>query len=329
MGSIISSLGHYVPATLITNADLVKMGLDTSDEWIKERTGIKTRRFCDPTQASSDLGVKAAQHCLNNSTLSRNDIDLILVATSTPDHLSFPSTACIIQNKLNCKQIPAFDISAACSGFSYALTTATKFLDGHTYKHCLIVGVDCLSKITNLTDRSTAILFADGAGAALVSYSETTTHGLCYSKLYADGSLAALLEVPGGGTKNPLTPSTFLEKKHTIHMDGKSVFKTAVTTVTHAIKEAMSSLKIGSNDITYLVCHQANQRILSAIGKHLQLSESQLVSNVANYGNTSAASIPLALSELYEQKPFKSGDIIILAGFGAGFTWGINVIKWQ
>ncbi len=328
MAAKIISLGHTKPTRKISNQYFVEMGLDTSDEWIKERTGIHSRYFTNNEKASSDLGYEAAINCLDNANLKSSAIDLIIVATSTPDHNGFPSTACLIQEKLKCPNIPAFDISAACSGFVYALSTAEGFLATKKYSNILVIGVDCLSKITNMEDRGTCILFGDGAGAALLSQSDTIDEGILLSTINANGSLANILAVPKGGSKHPFNETIAKEKSHFIEMDGQSVFKQAIKLVVNEIKQSLLSVNLTPPDIDYLICHQANQRILDKICQNLSIPLEKSITNIHKFGNTSAASIPLAMSEFHNQTGFKKGDIIVLAGFGAGFTWGITIIKW-
>ena len=328
MKSKIIALGHMAGEEKVPNEYFVKKGLDTSDQWIRERTGIKTRHFVKPETASSDLGYMAAKMCLANANLLATDIDLIITATSTPDHISFPSTACLIQKKLGCSTIPAFDISAACSGFCYALTTADAFIQSKKFKRILVIGVDCLSTITNMNDRGTCILFGDAAGAALLESTEDDTSGMISSSIQADGNLSDILIVPKGGSKYPFDLNVANEAKHYIKMDGSTVFKQAIKIVVSEIKKALSELNLNTEDVDYLVCHQANQRILDKITEHLNIPKEKCLSNIHDYGNTSAASIPLVLSEFNKDKGFKKGDVIVLAGFGAGFTWGISIIRW-
>lgn len=327
MGNKVNGLGHFVPNTVITNEDFVKRGLDTNNDWIVERTGIHQRRFVDNQMGSSDLAYEAALKCINNSTITADNIDLIIVATSTPDYLSFPSTACILQQKLNCKNIPAFDLSAACSGFCFALSTAENYLLNPNYNNILIVGVDCLSSITNHEDRKTAILFGDGAGAMIVSKTDSET-SILYSKMYSDGNYQDILKVAEGGSKKPISEDVVKNKTHFIQMDGKAVFKNAISATVPAIKKALDDISLDIDNIDYLVCHQANKRILDKIAQKIGVDNKRVITNLEKYGNTSAASIPLAMSEFNQHNGFKKGDIIILVGFGAGFTWGINIIKW-
>ncbi|RAP31509.1 3-oxoacyl-ACP synthase [Candidatus Marinamargulisbacteria bacterium SCGC AG-343-D04] len=330
MKARISGLGHALGEQETHNHYFVDLGLETSDEWITERTGIKSRYIASEETSTSDLATKAAQHCIQNASIDKSNIDLIIVATSTPDYLSFPSTACLVQEKLKLGPIGAFDLSAACSGFSFALSTARSFIESNMYKNILVIGADCLSKITNFEDRGTCILFADGAGAALVTQTvEGETGGIIDSSLHSDGSKAELLMIPKGGSKYPLNTSITDEKSHYITMDGKGVFKSAISIVIPAIKSMLNKHNLNINDLSYLVCHQANKRILDKIANSIGLDKDKLVVNVTKYGNTSAATIPIALSELNEEKKLQKGDLILLAGFGAGFTWGLNLIEWS
>ena len=328
MGAKIKGLGHTIPKKKIPNQFFIDQGLDTSDEWIKERTGIETRYFTPNETGSSDLGYEAALDCLKNTNTDISEIDLILVATSTPDHNAFPSTACLIQEKLGCNNTPAFDISAACSGFCYALTTAEGFLATQKHKNILVIGVDCLSKISNMEDRGTCILFGDGAAAALVTNTADKNEGVIFSTIKANGSLANILQIPKGGSKFPFNETIAKEKSHFIEMDGSAVFKQAIKIVVSEIKQSLASINLSPDNIDYLVCHQANQRILDKICDNLKLPKQKCITNIQTFGNTSAASIPLAMSEFHKNHGFKKGDIIVLAGFGAGFTWGISIIKW-
>ena len=328
MGAKIIGLGHTIPENKITNQYFIDSGLETSDKWIIERTGIKSRYFTSTEKASSDLGYEAALDCLKNTETNSTEIDLILVATSTPDYNSFPSTACLIQEKLGCNNTPAFDISAACSGFCYALTTAEGFLATQKYNKILVIGVDCLSQISNMQDRGTCILFGDGAAAALLTHTSSKDEGILFSSINANGKLSQILKVPKGGSKYPFNETIAKEKSHFIEMDGSSVFKHAIKIVVTEIKKALSSIHLTQDDIAYLICHQANQRILDKICDNLKIPKEKSISNIKHFGNTSAASIPLAMSEFHQNHGFQKGDILILAGFGAGFTWGINIIKW-
>ncbi len=308
--SKIVATGYYIPKKIISNNDLVTSGLNTTHEWIRERTGILERRICD-TEKTSDMAYFSAQNALKNSNLEPEDIDLLIVATSTADFDGFPSVACQIQQKLGLRPIPAFDISAACSGFNYALTIASQFIQTNSAKYALVIGADALSKIVDWTDRSTAILFGDAAGAIILGPSET--NGIIYSKLYSDGKEANIL---------------YVENK-TIKMEGKAVFKTAINAIIPAIEAALKETQIKKEDITYFIPHQANTRIIEKISKHFNFSDTSVLLNIQTMGNTSAASIPTVLAQHNEKDPFRKGDILLLVGFGAGFTWGVTIIIWE
>lgn len=304
------------------------MGIETSDEWIQTRTGIKERHKADPDQRSSDLATEAAKVALNRAGLNAEQLDGIIVATATPDYPGFPSTACVIQEKLGIADtsIMAFDLTAACSGFNYALTTAQQYIQTGMAKHILVVGVDCLSEITDWKDRGTCILFGDGAGAVILGPVESGS-GIQYSRLYSDGRLAETLKV---SFQTPESPRGTLEAgRPFIEMDGKAVFKTAVEIVGPAIQEGLNKVGLSESDIDWVVLHQANQRILDAVQKRLGVPKEKVVSNIAKYGNTSAASIPLALGEWDQAGHFKKDQLIVCCGFGAGFTWGVNIIRWS
>ena len=249
------------------------------------------------------------------------------MATTTPDYLAFPSTACLLQEKLKTKTVMSFDLSAACSGFSYAINVASQFIENKTHKTILVVGVDCLSKTLNYEDRSTCILFGDGGGAVILQASKE--YGILYSKSYADGSESNALMIKAGGTKKSITKEALDEKENTLTMDGKGVFKMAVSKTANGINEALDNCNLSIQDVSYLVCHQANRRILDKLQTTLKIEKEKMLMNVESYGNTSAASIPILLDEANQKNTFKKDNIIVVAGFGAGFTWSINIIKWN
>ncbi len=310
-GSRITGIGHFVPENIVTNADIVNMGVDTSDEWIFTRSGIKERRIATDTEHSSDLALNASKMAFQSHSFSEKNLDLIIVATSTPNFNGFPSTASILQHELGAPVTCAsFDLSAACTGFSYALTTACQYIYSGQSNNALVVGVDCLSKIINWKDRSSCILFGDGAGAVLLE-SSSKQHILA-SALYSDGSLAEILKVT-----------------QYIEMEGRAVFKAAVSKVSTAIEDFLTQHRLSVPDISYFVPHQANIRIIYSLQEKLGFTDTQTLENVSRYGNTSSASIPIALSEAYRANQFKNGDLILSVGFGAGFTWGINLIEWS
>lgn len=317
--------GKYVPDRVLTNHDLERM-VDTNDEWITTRTGIKERRIAAEDQASSDLAYEASLKAMDAAGVSADDIDLIIVATITPD-MFFPSTACILQEKLKAKNAAAFDLSAACSGFIYGLANAANFIATGTYNYALVVGSECLSKITDYTDRNTCILFGDGAGAVVLGPSEAGKGFLSF-ELGADGAGGDLLKLMGGGSRNPASQDSIENKWHYIHMNGREVFKFAVKVMNSAAEKAMEKAGIIKSDIDLLVPHQANMRIIQSSLNRLELPEDKCVINLDRYGNVSAASIPIALAEAVEQGKISDGDNVVLVGFGGGLTWGASVIKW-
>lgn len=321
----ITGVGSYVPEKIISNLDLEKI-VDTTDEWIRTRTGISYRRIVENNLSSSDLGVKAALPALENANLSPEELDLIIVASTSPDMI-FPSTACLVQEKLGAKNAAAFDIQAGCSGFVYALTCAVQFILGGLYKNILVVGAEALSKLTDWEDRNTCILFGDGAGACVVS--EVQKGGLISSMLGADGMGADLLLLPAGGSLKPATIDTIKNRQHFIKMDGNEVFKFAVKIIEEATRDVVRKANLTIEDINYIIPHQANKRIIDAAIRRLKLSEKKVVTNLERYGNMSSASIPVALDEAYRESRIKAGDKIVLVGFGAGLTWGANLLEWN
>lgn len=317
--------GKYVPERVLTNKELEQM-VETNDEWIVTRTGIKERRIASTEQATSDLAVHASQIALKNAGLTAEEIDLIIVATVTPD-MAFPSTACLLQEKLGAKKAAAFDLSAACSGFIYGLSVASSFVATGMYKNVLVVGAECLSRITDYTDRNTCILFGDGAGAVIVSQ-VPEGRGFKSFELGADGAGGELLKVCGGGSRVPASVESIEEKKHYIYMAGSEVFKFAVRIMGSAAEEALRKAGFEKSDIDLLVPHQANVRIIQSALNRLELSEDKCMTNLDRYGNMSAASIPVALAEAVEAGRVNEGDKIVLVGFGGGLTWGASVLVW-
>jgi 3-oxoacyl-[acyl-carrier-protein] synthase III len=320
----ITGIGMYVPKKVLTNQELEKM-VETSDDWITTRTGIKCRRIAQPGTASSDLAVRAGKKALESANLKPDEIDLIIVATITPD-MPFPSTACFVQSKLGAKNAACFDIGAACSGFIYGLVTAKNFIDSKMYKNALVIGVEVLSSVTDYTDRNTCVLFGDGAGAAVLQ--PVKSGGILSHYIGSDGDLANLLYLPGGGSKNPANNDTVKNRMHYIKMSGSEVFKSAVRLMADAATHAVCDAKLGCKDISLLIPHQANMRIIHSVRQRIGLPEEKVYLNVAKYGNVSAASTIIALCEAVEEKRIKKGDIVVLVAFGAGFTWGSVVIKW-
>ncbi|HBU80138.1 MULTISPECIES: beta-ketoacyl-ACP synthase III [Paenibacillus] len=317
--------GKYVPEKILTNSDLEKM-VDTNDEWIVSRTGIKERHIAAPDQATSDLAYEAAIKALESAGMTGSDLDLIIVATITPDS-SFPSTACILQDKLGAKGAAAFDLSAACSGFVYGLATATSFIKSGMYNNALVIGADCLSRITDYTDRNTCVLFGDGAGAVIVG-EVPEGRGFKSFDLGAEGAGGSLLQMEGGGSRLPASVETVENKKHYIYMNGREVFKFAVRVMGTATVEVLRKAGLERTDVDLFVPHQANIRIIQSAMQRLELPEEKVVVNVDKYANTSAASIPLALVEAAEEGRMKAGDTVLMVGFGGGLTWGASVLVW-
>lgn len=317
--------GSYLPEKVLTNADLEKM-VETSDEWIVTRTGIRERRIAAPEQASSDLAYEAAQKALKAAGLRGEDLDLIIVGTVTPDSF-FPSTANILQDRLGARHAASFDLAAACSGFLYGVVTASQFIRNGSYRYALVVGVDTLSKITNYEDRNTCVLFGDGAGAVVIG-PVPEGYGLLAFELGSDGSGGSLLNMPAGGSRLPASVETVEKKLHTIHMSGQDVFKFAVRIMQTASLNVIEKAGLAPSDIDFLIPHQANYRIIEAAMRRLQLDESRVVINLDRYGNMSSASIPVALDEALRQGRIKDGDHLVLVGFGGGLTWGAAVVRW-
>jgi 3-oxoacyl-[acyl-carrier-protein] synthase-3 len=318
-----------MPEKILTNDDLSKI-VDTSDEWITTRTGIKERRIAAENQATSDLATKAAERAMDCAGVKPEEIDLIVVATVTPD-MPFPSTACFVQKNIGASNAVCFDISAACSGFLYALQIARNFLNAGTRSTALVIGAEKLSTLVNWTDRNTCVLFGDGAGAVVIRAvdSDTAAPGRVLSTVMgSDGNLVNLLRVPGGGSACPITAANIDSRLNTIHMEGKETFKHAVTRMCQASEKALEMAGLTKEDISLIIPHQANARIITAIADRLDLPHEKAFMNVDKYGNTSAATIPVALDEANRQGRLKPGDIVLLVAFGGGFTWASSVIRW-
>lgn len=322
----ILATGSYVPDKVLTNQDLEKM-VDTSDEWIVTRTGIRERRIARADQASSDLAYEASMQALQKANLSPDQIDLILVATVTPD-MMFPSTACILQDRLGASRAAALDVSAACTGFIYALATGAKFIETGMYRYVLVVGVETLSKITDWEDRNTCVLFGDGAGAAVLGPVEDG-YGFQSFVLGADGSGGVHLNQKAGGSRIPASIESVQNRLHYIYMNGREVFKFAVRVMNTATDEALEKAGVKKEDIDLLVPHQANRRIIDAAVERLGLSEDKVVINLDRYGNMSSASIPVALDEALAEGRIQEGNNLLLVGFGGGLTWAATIIKWS
>ena len=321
----IVGLGSYLPAQKVTNADLVKM-VDTSDEWIVSRTGIRERRKASEEEAASDLGTKAAQLALQKAGITAEEVDLIIVATITPD-MFFPSTACVIQNNIGAKNAAAFDLSAACTGFIYGLAVANQFVASGMYDTVLVVAPETLSKILNWQDRNTCVIFGDGAGAAVIR-PVAEGKGFLSFDLGADGAGGDLLKVPAGGSRKPASHETVEKNEHTIVMSGNEVFKFAVKVMGDSSIRALEKAGLQKTDIDFLVPHQANNRIIDAAVRRLGLSSDKVYVNLQKYGNMSGASIPVALDEAVQEGVIKKDDLVVLVGFGGGLTWGAAVMRW-
>jgi len=317
--------GSYAPDKVLTNHDLEKM-VETSDEWIQERTGITERHIADNGMATSDLAVEAGKRALDAAGVKPGDLDLILVATVTPD-MVFPCTACIVQDKLGAKATVAFDISAACSGFIFALSTADAFIRSGIYKKVLVVGAETLSKITDWTDRNTCVLFGDGAGAVVLGPDESG-HGVLSTHLHTDGSMGDLLYMPGGGSKHPASQWSVEQRLHYIKMRGNETFKIAVRALEDVVMEAINHNGLKPSDIDLMVPHQANLRIIQATAKRLDMPMDKVVVTINKYGNTSAASVPMALDEAVRDGRIKEGSMVLLEAFGGGLSWASALIKW-
>jgi 3-oxoacyl-[acyl-carrier-protein] synthase III len=321
----ILSVGSYVPERVLTNSDLEKM-VDTSDDWITTRTGIKQRRIASESEYTSDLASRAARRAMEKAGVTPEEIDLIIVATITPD-MGFPATACLVQHKLGARRAAAFDIEAACSGFIYAMEIGQQFIMSRTYNTVLIIGAEKLSAIVDWTDRNTCVLFGDGAGAAILQ-NRPQAHGLLTACMGAEGDKAELLCMPGGGSRCPATIKSVSSGLHFLRMDGKETFKSAVTAMYTAGRQALHRCELDISQIKCVIPHQANLRIIDAVAERLGAKPEQVFVNVDKYGNTSAASVAIALDEAVESGRIQRGDLILLVVFGAGLTWAAAVIEW-
>ncbi|MEJ2684891.1 MAG: ketoacyl-ACP synthase III [Candidatus Sulfobium sp.] len=323
-GRIIST-GSYVPENVITNRDIEKI-VDTSDEWITERTGIRERRSVNGDQASSDLAFEAANSALKRANLKPKDIDLIIVATITGD-MPFPSTACFLQSRLGAKNAAAFDINATCSGFIYGLHVANGLIKSGLHKRILLAGAESLTKVTDWQDRATCILFGDGAGAVIIE-ATTEKRGIYSTHIHSDGNLSDLISLPGGGSRYPSSRETILKRLHYIKMKGNETFKVAVRTLEQLAEKTLEDNKLNPSQLSLLIPHQANLRIIQATAKRLKLPMEKVFVNIEKYGNTSAASIAIALDEAVRAGRINDGDYILLEAFGGGLTWASSLIRW-
>jgi len=325
VGAAIIGIGSYLPEKVLINTDFEKF-LDTSDEWITTRTGIKQRRVAADTESTMDLATNAARKAIEDARIDPNLIELIVVSTFTPD-MPLPSTACFVQQKLGLKNCAAFDIAAACSGFIYGLTTGSQFIRSGQYKNVLVIGAESITRVTDYKDRGSCILFGDGAGAVVLSATTEPGRGVRYTKLAADGDGWNLLYIPGGGSKTPASAQTVENRDHYIKLNGREVYKFAVHKMQMLIEDAMEQCKLTVEDIAMVVPHQVNQRIIDSACSHCGFPVEKVFINIDRTGNTSAASIPIALDEAKRTGKIKAGDTILMVAFGAGLTWGSAVVK--
>ena len=321
----ITGVGSYLPAKILTNADLEKI-VETSDEWITTRTGIKERRMAAKDQFTSDMAAEAAKRAMKMAGVSAEQIELIIVATITPD-MPFPATACLVQQKIGARRAAAFDLEAACSGFIYALEVGQQFIMSRTYDTVLIIGAEKLTSIVDWTNRNTCVLFGDGAGAVVLQ-NRPSAHGLLTAVMGADGEKSNLIFMPGGGSRRPATVDTVAAKLHYLQMEGRETFKSAVQAMCSAAKEALQRCELDITRIKCVIPHQANRRIIDAVGERLGVTPEQLFINLDRYGNTSAASVVIALDEAVASGKVRRGDLVLLIAFGGGLTWGAAVIEW-
>jgi 3-oxoacyl-[acyl-carrier-protein] synthase-3 len=326
MRSFIAGTGSYAPEKVLTNRDLEKM-VETSDDWIVERTGIRERHVASPEEATSDLAVKAAVRALEAASLDAKDVEAIVVGTITPDY-PFPSAAAVLQGRLGNKKAFAFDVSAACAGSLYALSVADRYVASGAVKNALVVGADTLTRITDWTDRNTCILFGDGAGAMVLKPTDDPSRGILTTRLHSDGSLVPILFQPGGGSREPISEKVLREKSHFVKMNGREVFRVAVRALEESCREVLAAEKLTPNDVTYVIAHQANKRILDATLHRLEVPASKCWMNLEKYGNTSAASVPMTLDEANRAGWFKPGDVILMMAIGGGMAWGASVVRW-
>ena len=324
---IITGTGSYLPKNVVTNDDLAKI-VDTSDEWIRSRSGIHERRFAEKDEATSHMATAAAEKAITAAGIDREEIDLLIVATMTPD-MPFPSTACLVQSQLGLGNITAFDLQAACSGFIYALNTGSNMLRSGAYKKVLIIGADKMSSILDFEDRSTCVLFGDGASAAILEISEETNCGILGGTAGSDGSNPNLLYQPAGGSAQPASLKSVESREHFIRMNGKEIFKQAVRVMGQVSTDILNCYDYQTEHIDLLIPHQANMRIIESLAKRMRLPMEKLHNNLDRYGNTSGASVGLALDEAFRNGRIKSGELVLLVAFGAGLTWGATLIKWQ
>ena len=326
MRSLVVGTGSYAPPKVLTNADLEKL-VDTSDQWIQERTGIKERHVASPEQATSDLAVAASAKALEMAGLAAADVECIVVGTITPDY-PFPSAAAVVQGKLGNKKAFAFDVSAACAGSLYALSVADRFVSSGAVKNALVIGADTLTRITNWKDRNTCILFGDGAGAMVLVPTDDPKRGLGTTRLHTDGSMVPILFQPGGGSKDPISKEMVEQGRQYIFMNGREVYKVAVRSLVESCNEVLAAEGLAPADVTHVIAHQANKRILDATLDRLGIPAARCWMNLERYGNTSAASVPMTLDEANRAGWFKPGDVILTMAIGGGMAWGASILRW-
>ena len=323
----ISALGTYVPSRVLTNADLERM-VQTSDQWIVDRVGIRERHLVAEGEATSDMAAEAARRCLAERGISGADIEVIIVATVTPDML-FPATACLVQDKIGAKRAWGFDLSAACSGFVYALQTGAKLVESGAQSKVLVIGADTMSSIIDYTDRATCVLFGDGAGAVLIEPAEEGEIGLVDYHHEIDGSGGCSLYMPGGGSAHPSTAETVAKKMHYVHQDGQAVYKFAVRKMVEATESLLARNNVSSEELGCFIPHQANKRIITSSAERLGLPPEKVIINIDRFGNTTAATIPLAMDTARQENRLHKGDLVLIASVGAGFTVGASLLRWE
>ena len=323
--SVILGTGSELPAKVVTNAALERL-VNTSDEWITTRTGIKERRILEEGKGTADMAYRASVRALKDAGLEAKDVEAIIMGTVTPDY-PFPSSACVLEDMLGARKAFSFDVNAACSGFLNALAVADSFIRTGMIRNALVIGSDALSRLLNWKDRSTCILFGDGAGAVVVGASHDGAHGILSTRLRTDGSYVKTLYVPAGGSLKPASLESIRRNEHTITMNGKEVFKVAVRSMEEISREALDEAEVGIHEVSLVIPHQANLRIITALAERLHVPMSKVMVNLDRYGNTSAASVPVALDEARREGRIRSGDIVLLNAFGAGFAWGAAVIR--
>ena len=321
----IIGVGMYAPEKVLTNAELAGM-LNVTEEWIETMSGIRERHIAAPSQAASDLGAVAAQRALAQAGVSSDEVDLLIVSTSTPD-MQFPSTACIIQERLGIKNVPAFDLTAVCSGFVYALTVGAQFIANEFYRTVLVIGTEAVSRVINWSEKETCMLIGDGAGAVVLRQ-VPSGYGVLSAKLGADGSGASFMMVPAGGSRKPPTAEVIEKKMNKIQMNGQEVFKFAMKKLPEVTEQALELANLHTEDLKLIIPHQANRRIIEAAARRMELPMEKFMVNVERYGNTSSATIPIALHEALETGRIESGDLIALTGFGGGLAWGSLIMRW-